>query len=593
MKLTSNGRTMLLWATCAAGCTGVIDDGGMQVGGADTLGSAGVRPGKSPPPAGMPAGMIVPPGPGGTGTPSVASSACTGPAAGEAPLRRLTNQQYDNALRDLFAPVLVGTPSGLLSSGDARVGPFSSNAGVAISELGVQDYGAAADDVASKVAAALTQVLPCDPAAGEETCARAYLAKLGRRAYRRTVEADELNGLVALYRAGRAGKTFADGVRVALTAVLQSPHFLYHIELGKPDARGATTPLTAFEVASRLSFLFWNSIPDDPLLVAAERNGLDVAGVEQQARRLMASQRFRTAIEAFHVQWLELDMLEQVGDKDRKLYPLYNPALKRLMASELGQFASHVILSAGGKMETLFTSPTTFVRGGLASVYELPAAPAGAGDAWRQVELNPAQRAGFLTQVGFLARTSHADQTSPVIRGRIVRANVLCEPPPPPPPGVNDEPPGLDASLPTRQRFEKLAKGTDCFACHRLMNPIGYTFENYDALGQWRDTEGGMAVDASGEVVGSADAALAGRIVGAVDLGKRLGRSQTVARCMTTNWMRYALARELGAGDACSHERAFEGFRQSGMDVRELLVAVVKSDTFGNRAAIVSGSAAP
>ncbi|MBL9038839.1 MAG: DUF1588 domain-containing protein, partial [Archangium sp.] len=195
----------------------------------------------------------------------------------------------------------------------------------------------------------------------------------------------------------------------------------------------------------------------------------------------------------------------------------------------------------------------------------------------------PAQRTGLLTQPGFLARLASPDQSSPIRRGVFVLDRLMCQPPSPPPPGVNATPPALNTGRTTRERFAQHTQSDSCRGCHAMIDPVGFGFENYDALGAWRDEENGLTVDSSGEVLVASDTSLLGTFQGAAELSTRLSTSRQVHDCVSKEWLRFAMGRGLGEGDACSVKQVQERFVESGGRFDDLLLAIVQSDTFRTR----------
>src|SRR6185369_10152416 len=268
-----------------------------------------------------------------------------------------------------------------------------------------------------------------------------------------------------------------------------------------------------------------------------------------------------------------------VGDladqpKDPTLYPRYDAALTSAMSDELAMFTDSVIRGGDGRLETLLTSSTAFPQGGLFDVYGV-AQPAGF-TVGTPVTLPAGQRAGLLTQAAFLARWAHADQSSPVHRGKLVRLNVICGHVDPPPPGVNTTPPPPSPVTSTRQRFAQHSTDLVCASCHQLMDPIGLGFEHYDAVGAYRDTDGLGTVDATGQILSSGPD-LAGTFDGALELAQKLARSTEVESCVASQWFRFSMGRMESTDDACSIKEVRDGFRASGGNVRALLARIALS----------------
>ena len=265
--------------------------------------------------------------------------------------------------------------------------------------------------------------------------------------------------------------------------------------------------------------------------------------------------------------------------------PSYGPELAQAMRAETTAFTNHVIRAGDGLMSTLFTANFSFLDGPLFALYGVTQ-PAGFTPG-AQVNLDPTQRAGLLTQASFLAAHSHPNQTSPVHRGMLVRENLLCQPLEAPPANVNNVPPSPTPTTSTRDRFAQHSSDPSCGGCHKLMDPIGLGFEHYDSIGAYRTLDGNQLVNASGEIL-SVQADVAGPFDGAVELSNKLAVSREVAECMANQWFRFALGRIESKDDACTLKAIYDGFEASGGNVRELLTALVISDAFRHVRAVGS-----
>ena len=505
---------------------------------------------------------------------------CGTPEVGPTDLRRLTAAQYDNTVRDLLG--LTTRPSEQFSfAPDERVGPFTSNSIAPVGDLQVEQYMTAAEGIAAEVVGDLAALLPCDPGAvGDLACAEEFVADLGLRAYRRPLDAGERARLMGVFEEGRAQEDFANGIRLTVQAVLQSPFFLYHVEDGEPaDGVGDLVALDDYALASRLSYFLWNTMPDDTLFAAAASGELATAsGLSGQLDRLLADPRSEEAIASFHLQWLGADEIAHL-EKDPDFFPLFDRALADAMLDETARFSSWVLREGDGTLETLFTAEFTITDDpGLLALYGVTL-PEGhqPGD---PVPLPEGQRAGLLTHASLLASHSHANQTSPIHRGVLVRQNLFCHMLPPPPPDVDDVPPDPDPNATTRERFDQHTSDPSCAGCHNLIDPVGFGFENYDGIGAFRTMEGDLPVDASGELLATD---VDGPFDGVVELAAQLVESQTVRQCVSRQWFRFALGRSETIEDTCTMDRLYESFESSGHDVRVLLRELVLSDAFRYR----------
>jgi hypothetical protein len=499
--------------------------------------------------------------------------------AGVTPARRLTRDQFNSTVRDLLG--IDGRPADALAP-DERIGPFQSNAVAPITDLLVQQHQEVAVALAKLAEPRMNELSPCNLVADTgTTCATQFVTELVGRAYRRPLQTSEVQTYVSLFALGRQ-EAPSVGFRLVVEAMLQSPFFLYHHDVGASGVpQPGAVPVTPHELASRLSYFLWNSMPDKELTSLAGNGTLTTRAVlTQQVERMVSDPKAAETIALFHTQWLGLDDL--VGrDKSATLYPRYDQQVGSDMLRETRLFADSVVRGGDGLLRTLLTSPVVFPQGELFNIYGLTqAADFVAGS---PVAADPARRAGILTQAAFLTRQAHADQSSPVHRGIIIRENLLCETIPPPPGNVNTTPPTPTPITSTRQRFAQHEADPTCAACHRLMDPIGLAFEHYDAIGSYRDMDGLGPVDARGEImVVPATSSLAGAFAGAVELSAKLAGSRQVSDCFANQWFRYSMGRMESVDDACSIQAIHDGFHTSAGNIRSLLANIALSPAFLN-----------
>jgi hypothetical protein len=500
--------------------------------------------------------------------------------AGPAVFRRLTLFEYRNTVRDLFgtrlrpaAEVPVDTASG--RSGYARGG--------SVSWVGAHTLLEEAEDLARQAVEG-DGLLPCDPIpvaeADQRLCAEQFITRFGRRAYRRPLTAAESRALLGLYLDQRAtdGHDFADAVRVVLTAMLMSPRLLYHWETTPAATVGDRGLLryNSHEMASRLSYLIWASMPDDELFAAADAGKLtDPQQIEHQVRRMLRDPKARDGIAEFFVQWLDLAAVPELN-KNKKRYRSYSPALAESMLEETRQLAVAVVLEGDGRLDTLLTSTASSVDERLAALYDVEAAP---GEDRSQVALDPEERSGILTRAAFLTAHATFDDSHPIRRGVAIAQRVLCIDLPSPPENVPAPRPPAEG-LSTRERFAEHSSNACATACHDLFDPLGFAFENYDGIGAYRSEDGGKPVDASGDF--TADGVYT-KFDDAVGLVKFLSRSRNVHDCMAQQWLRYALRRRELPADQLSLTRLQDTFARSS-DIRELLVGLTRTPAFTHRA---------
>jgi len=526
---------------------------------------------------------------------AVVSMACTGsiddgktgsdpqePSAtdiGESPILRLTRVEYQRTVRDLFrdSPAVVAYldgPLGPLSSlaRDGLAGPFDSNASIDPSDSSIGPYGVAAEDIAAAAISDFDSWLPCASAA-DLACGEALVADVGMRAYRRPLDADEQAGLVALFELGHEGGGFANGVRLVLEAMLQSPHFLYRVEVGTETTDPTQVRLDGYEVASRLSYFLWKSMPDDELFAAVAEGKLSsVDEIGEQARRMLGDPKAEFVFAEFHAKWLGVDDESQLS-KDTEAFPDYTDTLGRNMIEETRAFVSYVMREGDGRLETLLTAPYTVANQRVAETVYGIVWPGGSG--FQRIDLDPGQRAGLLTQPSFLAAYSYPDMTSPVHRGLAVRERFLCQNLPPPPEDL--VPPEPTAGATRKEQLASYQTGT-CRGCHQLMDLIGFGFESYDALGRHRTKDGTAPIDDTGEMVNTVD--IDGSFQGAVQMAEMLAASDEVRRCASTQWFRFAHGRNESEADRASIDMLDEQFAASSSDLRELLLAITTNDGF-------------
>jgi hypothetical protein len=509
-------------------------------------------------------------------TPTTAS--CPSTEVTRTPLRRLTRVEYANSVRSILG--VDAAPADALPADEVTDG-FSNNAQVlTVSPLHAEKYVLVSEELAKAAVNDLSALTGCDVTArGEETCGRDFANRLGRRAFRRPITVEDEQFLMTAYSAGRVGGSHAEGIEVMIRAALQSTHFLYKLEpLTPADGSSRLVPLNQFELATRLSYLIWASGPDDALLDAAERGELaDKQQIATRARSMLEHPRARAAIADFYHQWIGTSRLA-ITAKSSTLFPGYTAAVREAMMQELPAFIGYVLWDSDHKLSSLLTSRVGFVNAALAPIYGLTAT----GSTLSMVELPASQpRAGILTQAGLLSALAHPDQTSPVLRGKFIRSRLLCQAPPPPPPDADITPPALTDGATARERFSAhMTSGSSCTGCHELMDPIGFAFESFDAIGQFRTEESQQPIDSSGEVLGATDASLGGKFTGVHELAQKLASSSQVQNCLATQWFRFASGRNEELADSCSLATLHDSFQRSGGDLVELVISMTQADSF-------------
>lgn len=408
--------------------------------------------------------------------------------------------------------------------------------------------------------------------------ATAVLRPFVSRAFRRpATDADAGRYVDIVEMAVNDGEKFEQGIQFAVQAVLVSPGFLFRIETdARPDDPMAERPVTDYELASRLSYFLWSSMPDEELFQLAERGDLRKPDVlKQQVSRMLSDPKSRALVDNFAGQWLNLQMLDEMTP-DPDVFPDFDARLREDMKREsllLFQAVMQDDLSVLDFLDASFT----FVNERLARHYELENIK---GDQFQKVSLNPQQRAGILTHASILTLTSNPERTSPVKRGKWIMENILGDAPPPPPPGV----PELEETSkgnPEASMREQLAlhrADPGCASCHRTMDVLGFGFENFDATGRWRDKDGDETVDSSGELPSGET------FSGPTELVQLLKKRQTdFARCMTEKMLTYALGRGLEYYDRCATDAVLERLKANEYRFSELVLGIVTSKPFQQR----------
>ncbi len=529
----------------------------------------------------------VSPGPGGDSAlddgMNVGGSSGSAGSGGSQPVRlaaarlsRLTTAQYKNAVRDLFG-ASIAVP---VTEPDDEEDGYTSIGAVKtpLSARGVEQYDAAALIIAHQAflgAQKRESLLGCAPSSAADACIRTFIEKFGRTAWRRPLESIEVDQFVRLTTT--VATTFADvwiGLEYMVAALLQSPYFVYRVELGEPDPSSPTRRrYTAHEMATRLSFVLTQSIPDTLLLDAAQGTQLLTAdGVRAQAVRLLGTDRARDAVMRFFREYLGLERLDNLV-KDARTFPRASATLGPAMRGEIERaMASLVFDRKGSDFRNVLDTHSTFVNTELAKLYGV-APPS--GSTFAPVELPVAgQRGGLLGFAGFLAMNAHATIGSPTLRGKFIQEHLLCQTVPLPGADVNTTLPQASASQRTlRQRLEEHRKNPECIACHAFTDPIGFGLEHFDGIGAYRDTENGAAIDATGQLDGKA-------FDGALELAGLLKTNEKFATCVVRQLYSHSVGHRDADGEQGLITALAERFRRSAFRFSDLVVEVLASDGF-------------
>ena len=500
---------------------------------------------------------------------------------------RLSHEQWDNAVVDLLR---LDGPSGVSAS--FRADPaqsgflFGNNAEtLEVDQALWGTYQRAAENLAERVtsdAAQLALLLPVSAGTDEER-ARAFIVSFGQRAHRRPLADGDVDAYLALWSAGRTAYSgvppLEAGLRLVLEAMLQSPWFLYRVETSS-ETDDDVIPLDDWEVASRLSFMLWNTMPDDELFAVAAQGALREAGdVAAQVDRMLADPRATDVVARFHEILFDVPDFAAIAPSPA-FFPDVSHELGALVARENDLFVRDVF-ERGGGVRDLLTSTETFVNAELARIYGVPG---DFGDEMVPVSLDPSERKGILTHLGFLARNATSVNPDPIHRGVFVARRIACIQVAAPPANVPPLPP-LDGSLTTRQAVEAHTQqeGSICATCHeRVINRFGFAFERYDAIGAVRTEDAGQPIDSATEppIDGSPVPVRDG-----VELAERLAGSRDVHACYAQHWIEFAYGRPRADRDEPLIDRLGARSLEQGLGVRDLLVELATSRAFLNRSA--------
>lgn len=482
-----------------------------------------------------------------------------------APIRRLSHTEYTNTLRDL----LPGAELPALNlAADPRVEGFSNNAGtLGPSTLLTRQYYEAARSIARDLD--VTSLVACDGA--EDGCDARFVRELGRRAFRRPLADDEVQGFLTLFE---AGGDFEVGARLVVQSMLQSADFLYRPELGGEDR-----VLTGYEAASRLSYFLWATMPDDVLLDAAEAGELDTrAGVEAQVERMLADPKAREGLLVFHREWLDLAKVRGMLKLEEENF---DDAYAASIQESAERFVWARLFEDQGSILDLLVSSDYPVDATMAALLGVEA-PA---DAWGTAAVDPSKHAGILTHPAVLASHAYAHYPSPVLRGVFVLDRVLCTPVTPPPADVDTVLPDPDDSpepLTNREWYHMatIEKGAQCAGCHEAINGIGYAFEHYDSMGRYREVDNGMPVDAASEALGF-------EFADAIDFSAQFAQSERFQGCVVDKWITYATGGTASLGGGCVQADLRQTLVDSDMSAVELIAALARHPMF-SRAPVVA-----
>ena len=472
----------------------------------------------------------------------------------EPALKRLSHTEYRNTVRDLFPKLTL--PTLQLAPDPTPHGFDNDSESLYAAPLLVTQYNEAAGTIAHEVALKKTMVLPCMASAGA-ACGHQFITDLTARAFRRPLADAELAPFTTMFDMYLAANNFDVALELTTQAILQSPQFLYRIETGTPD--NLSSP---YDVASRLSYFLWATMPDAELFTAAASNQLaDAEQIAAQADRMLADPRALDGFMTFTRQWLEMSRIDRITKPTAQGW---SEDVRAALHEEADRFLSEIVFKRGGTLSDFLLSNKAFIGPETATFYGL-SAPSG----WTEITMPP-ERRGFLMQAQFLSATGHPDHPSPVQRGLFVLRNLLCVELGSPPAGVNMSVPAPAPNMPltNRQNYERVTADELCQSCHGVINPMGFVFEQYDTFGRLRVTDLGLPIDPSGKFGTTTFA-------GPHDLLDFLVTSEQVQKCVVGKYLTYATGgQKITSRDQCLVDDVTADFAASGGSLTGMMKSI-------------------
>lgn len=504
-------------------------------------------------------------GSGGSGGTAVAPADCSQPRASAVRLRVLTESQYNNSVLDIFQ--IAGAPAKNLSP--------------TLDDVTLEQRADLATTIATQAVANLSKWAPCTPpATGSATaCEQQIIDKIGAKVYRRPLTDSERTGLKTLFDAGIKEKDFATGVEWFVTALLQSPQFVYEVVRPAPaEKAGEVRPLSDHEFASRLAYFVWDGPPDDALLTAAANGELaDPAKRDAQVTRMLQDARFSRGVGQFYTRWLNLHAFSEVARSDE---PAFDQNVVNSLRTSLLMSATQIYTSANPNISSLFSGDSYYLNDVLGKFYGVPVT----GTAFTPVAMSGQGRRGILTHPAMMTALARPHESFPIGRGLFLLRNVLCKIIESPPPNLEIPmlPPVQDGQS-TREQTEMYTAGVVCQGCHGSINPAGFVFEAFDQVGRYRTMDHGRPVNTSGMLKIGKD--VDGPFAKGDELLAKLADSKDLRACFAERYVNFALAKGVtDAADTCSIQSVAKSFSATG-DLKQLVVAIAGSESFRMRLA--------
>ncbi|MCG5053110.1 MAG: DUF1592 domain-containing protein [Myxococcales bacterium] len=505
------------------------------------------------------------------------------------PLERLTREQYLNTMRDLFAGLVdAGSlPKKTDIPDPPREGSFSNNVFAQLgSESETNAWEAAAFKISTEAVKDLPKLMGCNPD-GNTGCVDTFIDDFGMRAWRRPLSGGEKDALKGLYQEARASLDVKGSVATVLGAMLSSPQFLFRVQEGAGDVEeGQKKRLSGYEMASRLSYFLWNSMPDAELFAAAKDGKLSSeAQVEAAARRMLEDDRSKDTIRLLQKEWLHLERLEvrsTASQKSDEVYPSFNEKTEVALREGLQAYLDHTFWDGDHSLKNFYTSTKGWVNDDSADIYGV--GKPGSGNL-TEVDLDASKRKGFLTQPQVMSGYGSQVAQSAILRGAFIMESVLCAPSQPPPMNVVREfieVPDRNA-VTLRQVVEMTVEQGTCAGCHKVIDGFGFLFENYDGIGAYQTKERDLDIDASNEVVATLD--LNGKYKNGIEFTEALSKSEQAADCAVRQFYTFAVGRPQLENDGCFIAPLADEFIKGGTNMKDLLVNIAKSQAYRYRSA--------